>query len=253
MTLIVRATLSLILLAGMLQPVAAQTAQQIISRSEDILKGASSKGSFRMVITTPDYTRSMEMDSWWVGTEKALIVITSPRREAGNKTLKVKNELWMYLRNTETTIKIPPSMMLQSWNGSDFTNDDLVRESSLAKDYNPTILAKEDMDGATTWKIQLLPKPTAPVVWGKIIHWIRTKDYLPAQTEYYDEKGGLVRTMKYSDIKKFGSRTIPSKWVLINDTKQGHRTEFDYLDVQFDVRIPDRIFSFQELERGRTR
>ena len=98
MTLIVRATLSLILLAGMLQPVAAQTAQQIISRSEDILKGASSKGSFRMVITTPDYTRSMEMDSWWVGTEKALIVITSPRREAGNKTLKVKNELWMYLQ-----------------------------------------------------------------------------------------------------------------------------------------------------------
>ncbi len=33
--------------------------------------------------------------------------------------------MWEYLKNTETTIKIPPSMMLQSWNGSDFTNDDL--------------------------------------------------------------------------------------------------------------------------------
>lgn len=253
MILIKRATVGLLLLGGLLQPIAAQTAEQIVKRSEDILKGASSKGTFRMVITTPDYTRTMEMDSWWVGTQKALIIITSPRREAGNKTLKVKNELWMYLRNTETTIKIPPSMMLQSWNGSDFTNDDLVRESSIAEDYTATILAREDVDGAATWKIQLLPKPTAPVVWGKIIHWIRTKDYLPARTEYYDEKGGLVRTMKYSDIKTFGSRTIPSKWVMINDTKPGHRTEFDYLDVQFDIRIPDRIFSFQELERGRTR
>jgi len=230
-----------------------QTAHQIIKKSEDLLRGQTSKGSFRMTITTPDYTRTMEMDSWWVENEKALILITSPRREAGNKTLKVGNELWMYLRNTETTIKVPPSMMLQSWNGSDFTNDDLVRESSMIDDYTATILAEESVGGAPTWKIELVPKPTAPVVWGKIIHWVRKKDYLPAQTEYYDEKGAKVRTMSYSDFKKFGDRTIPSKWFLGNDAKPGHKTEFEYLDVAFDVPISDRIFSFQELERGRPR
>jgi outer membrane lipoprotein-sorting protein len=115
------------------------------------------------------------------------------------------------------------------------------------------ILGEEEIDGTVTWKIQLLPKPTAPVVWGKIYEWIRKKDYLPARTEYFDEKSQLVRTMQYSDVKRFGDRTIPSKWVLINDSKPGHRTEFEYLDVQFDVKIPDRIFSFQELERGRSR
>ncbi|MEK6756220.1 MAG: outer membrane lipoprotein-sorting protein [Bacteroidota bacterium] len=230
-----------------------QSAEEIIRRSENLLKGVSSKGKFRMTIVTPDYTRTMEMRSWWVGEEKALIEITAPRREAGNKTLKVNNELWMYLRNTETTIKIPPSMMLQSWNGSDFTNDDLVRESSLVDDYAMKILSDEVVETEPCWKIELLPKPTAPVVWGKIYHWVRKKDYLPSRTEYYDEKGALMRTLIYSNVKQFGSRRVPSKWLMLNNIKPGHTTEFEYLEAQFDIRLSDRIFSFQELEKGRNR
>lgn len=232
---------------------AQESPEAIVRKSEDLLKGASSRGTFRMTITTPDYTRTMQMDSWWVGNEKALIVITEPRREAGNKTLKVNNELWMYLRNTETTIKVPPSMMLQSWNGSDFTNDDLVRESNLVNDYTMRILAEEPVGADMCWKIELLPRPTAPVVWGKIIHWVRMQDYLPSRTEYYDEKNVRVRTMMYSKNRKFGGRTIPSMWTMVNDLKRGHSTEFEILAATFDVPISDRTFSFQELEKGRTR
>jgi outer membrane lipoprotein-sorting protein len=137
--------------------------------------------------------------------------------------------------------------------GSDFTNDNLVRESNLVRDYTMKILAEETIDNELCWKIELFPKPTAPVVWGKIIHWVRKKDYLPSMTEYYDEKGALIRKMVYSDIRRFGNRTIPSKWTMINNLKQGHRTEFEILDAQFDVKISDRIFSFQELEKGRAR
>lgn len=230
-----------------------QSAREIVMRSEDLLKGKTSKGTFRMTIVTPDFTRTMEIESWWVGNEKALIVILSPRREAGNKTLKVKNELWMYLRNTETTIKIPPSMMLQSWNGSDFTNDDLVRESSIVEDYAMKIVAEEMVGSASTWKIELLPKPTAPVVWGSIHHWVRKSDYLPAKTEYFDEKGTLVRTMEYSVFKEFDGRKIPATWRMVNNAKPGRETRFEYLDIDFDVNISDRIFSFQELEKGRGR
>jgi outer membrane lipoprotein-sorting protein len=231
----------------------AQSAEEIIRRSEDIQKGKTSKGSFRMVIETADYTRSMEMETWWVGNEKALIVVTSPRREAGNKTLKLKNELWMYLRNTETTIKVPPSMMLQSWNGSDFTNDDLVRESSLIDDYTMRILAQDTVAGAPTWKVELLPRPTAPVVWGKIHHWVRRADFLPARSEYFDETGVLMRTMVFENIKRMGGRLIPTRWSMTNDQKPGNRTTFEYLDVAFDIAISDRIFSFRELEKGTAR
>ena len=248
-----RVSLLLFVSLVILAPTGAQSIEEIVKRSEDIVRGETSTGTFRMTVTTPDFERTMEMKSWWKGTEKALIIITAPRREAGNKTLKVDKELWMYLRNTETTIKVPASMMLQSWNGSDFTNDDLVRESSMIDDYDVTLLGEETVDNVKNWKVQLVPKASSAVVWARIVHWIRQVDYIPSQTEYFDERGNLVRTMTYGGITTMGGRKIPTTWSMINDAKPGNRTVFEYLDVQFDVPISDRTFSLRELERGTIR
>ncbi len=185
----------------------AQQAEDIVRQAEEKVKGKTSYGTIEMTVTTPDYVRKSIMDSWWVGNDKALISIKSPAMEAGNKTLKIGNEMWSYLRNTETTIKVPPSMMLQSWNGSDFTNDDLVRESNLARDYYSKIIDNETISGELCWKIELTAKPDAPVVWGKIYYWVRQKDNLPSIVQYYNEKGNMVRYMVYSDINDFHGRT----------------------------------------------
>jgi outer membrane lipoprotein-sorting protein len=226
-----------------------QTAYEIVQKAEDAIKGETSVGTFIMNITTPDFKRSLTMKAWWQGNEKSLIIITAPPKEKGNKTLKIGNEIWMYLKNTETTIKIPPSMMLSSWNGSDFTNDDLVRESKLIRDYNLKLMFEEKIGSEMCWKIELTPKPDAPVVWGKIYYWVRKSDFLPALVQYYDEKGKLQRTMKFSDYKKMGGRKIPCRMILINNRKKGHSTEFIYKKVKFDVKIKPRIFSFRELEK----
>lgn len=239
--------LGAVLAAASLQ---AQDAREIVRRSETLLRGTTSHGTFVMTVSTPDYVRSMEMESWWEGEEKALIVIRAPKKEAGNKTLKIGTEMWNYLRATETTIKIPPSMMLQAWNGSDFTNDDLVRSSSLVDDYTHRIIAEEEVAGEACWKIALTPAPDAPVVWGRLYTWIRRKDFLPAIVEYYDETGTLMRVMQYGDVRRFGARTIPARWTMINKARAGHRTEFVIRDISFDLKLPDRIFSFRELERG---
>lgn len=230
--------------------VLSQTAQEIIQKAEASIKGESAHGTVEMTVVTPDYTRAIQMESWWVGNEKALIVVNAPRKEAGNKTLKIKNEMWNYLKNTESTIKIPPSMMLQSWNGSDFTNDDLVRESNLTKDYSQEIGGEEEIGGEPCWKVQLTPRPEAPVVWGKLYYWVRQRDYLPARVDYYDEKGTLIRYLVFSDYRQVGNRKIPAQWVMYNNAKEGRHTEFKIIDMDFDVNIPDRIFSFRELERG---
>ncbi len=227
-----------------------QTAKEVVAKAEETIKGKTAHGLVEMTVVTPDYTRTLKMESWWVGNKKALIVIKSPRREKGNKTLKIGNEMWSYLANTETTIKIPPSMMLQSWNGSDFTNDDLVRESKIQRDYDLKILGEDKIDGVKCWKIQGIPHPDAPVVWGKIIYWVRKADYLPAKVEYYDEKGILKRYMEFKEIKKIGGRKLPTVWRMVNMVKKGHSTTFKILSMQFDIRIPDRIFSFRELEKG---
>lgn len=227
----------------------AQTAEEIIRRAENATKGESSKGKISMTVVTPDFTRSLSMQSWWVGNEKALIVILSPQKDKGNKTLKIGNEMWSYLKNTETTIKVPPSMMLQSWNGSDFTNDDLVRESNLNRDYKIKLITEEAIAGDMSWKLELIPNPDAPVVWSRIYYWVRKKDYLPSLIQYYNEKGALVRTMKFSDYRTIGDRFIPCKWILISNNKPGNYTELILDEAEFDVKIPDKIFSFRELEK----
>ncbi|MDH3252327.1 MAG: outer membrane lipoprotein-sorting protein [Ignavibacteria bacterium] len=228
----------------------AQTPQEIIKKAEDTLRGDTSRGTFEMTVVTPEFTRTLRMESWWIGEKKSLITIKAPKKEEGNKWLKIGNEMWNYLKSTETTIKIPPSMMLQSWNGSDFTNDDLVRESSMSEDYDADIVAEEEAAGEMCWKFRLLPKPEAAVVWGKLYVWVRQKDILPSIVEYYDEKGVLIRYMAYSSVKTMGGRTIPTIWSMHNKIKQGNRTEFIVLDIEFDIAIPDRVFSFRELERG---
>ncbi len=225
--------------------------EQIVKRSEDAIRGKTSHAVFEMTIVTPYYKRTLKLESWWVGTQKALIVVRAPRKEAGNKTLKIGNELWNYLRNTETVIKLPPSMLLQSWNGSDFTNDDLVRESSIVRDYQLTLLGEEPVDGELCWKIEGIPRPEAAVVWGKIRYWVRKSDGLPARVEFYDEKGTLIRHLEYHDFKVLGGRKIPTRWLMVNDVKPGRYTEIRILDIQFDIKIPSRIFSLRELERGR--
>jgi len=229
----------------------AQTAEEIVRKSESVLKGTTSRGTYLMTIVTPEYTREMEMRTWWDdAADKSLIHITAPKKEAGNKWLKIGNEMWNYLKATETTVKIPPSMMLQSWNGSDFTNDDLARESSLEKDYTHTLLGEEDINGERCWKIASVPKADAAVVWGKIYSWVRMKDFIASVAQFYDEKGTLLRYMVYSGIKQLGGRTMPTVWTMHNKSKPGHRTEFVILDAAFDISIPSSMFSFRELERG---
>ncbi len=228
-----------------------QTADEIIRRTEEQLRGKTSTGTYHMTVVTPEFTRTMAMQTWWdEEADRSLIKITAPKKEAGNKWLKIGNEMWNFLKATETTVKIPPSMMLQSWNGSDFTNDDLARESSLEKDYTHKLIGEEDINGEPCWKIASIPKPDAAVVWGLIYTWIRKQNYLSSVAQYFDEKGQMVRYMVFSDIRTLGGRSIPTRWTMYNKAKEGHRTDFVIKEAAFNIRIPESMFSFRELERG---
>ena len=145
---------------------------------------------------------------WSEGTEKSFILMLAPARDKGVTFLKIGREMWNYIPRINRVIKIPPSMMLQSWMGSDFTNDDLVKESSVVDDYTHEFLGREEEAGFDAYKVALTPKPTAPVVWAKIVEWIRVDDYVPLKAEYYNERGELIRTLVFLDIEEMGGRTI---------------------------------------------
>jgi len=222
----------------------------IIKKVDQLYRSKSSSSSMEMEIITPHWQRTLALDAWTEGMDKTFFRITSPKKEQGVATLRVENEMWNYLPKTNKVMKVPPSMMMSSWMGSDFTNDDLVKEFSLFEDYSYELI---EMDGGedSLYHIKAIPREDLPVVWGHIIIAVRKQDYLPVWQKYYDEKGALMRVWAFSDIKTFGDRTIPSVMEIVPQNKEGHKTIVRYLTVEFDTEIDEDIFSLRNLRAAR--
>lgn len=228
-----------------------QDATEIIKKMDENLRGNSSMQKMTMTIVRPTWKRSISMTSWSQGQDYSMIKITAPAKEAGQVFLKRQKEMWNWVPSIDRMIKIPPSMMMQSWMGSDFTNDDLVRESSIVNDYDHSIAGNETIDGMDCYKILLNPKPDAPVVWGKVIVWVTKADYIELKAEFYDEDGDLVNTMKLSAIKTMSNRKLPTHWEMIPADKNGDETILDLETAQFNVNIPQNFFSQQNMKQVR--
>jgi outer membrane lipoprotein-sorting protein len=228
-----------------------QEAVEIVRKANNLLRSTSSYGEFSMQVIKPDWQRTIKMKVWSLEPEYAMIYITEPAKDKGMVTLKMEKEVWNWIPTIQRIIKIPPSMMLQSWMGSDFTNDDLVRQSSIVEDYNHQIITEEEHQGYECFKIEMIPKPEAGVVWGKIITWISKKEFLQLRADYYDEDGYLVQTMTGTEIKKMGGRLIPTIWEMQPEDKPDQKTVFVYLTIEFDIPINKAFFSQQNMKRVR--
>lgn len=227
----------------------AQTAIEIIKKADEKVRGNTSKSEMIIKIVRPTWEREMTMKTWSKGTKMSMVLITSPAKDAGTVFLKREKEIYNWIPSIERNIKLPPSMMMQSWMGTDFTNDDLVKESSAVEDYTHKILNDSTIEGRICWKIELTPKPNAPVVWGKIYSWVDKKDYLQLRSEFYDEDGFLINTMIGSDIKTLGGKILPSRVEMIPAEKKGNKTVMIYNSLLFDMEISDDFFSAQNMQR----
>lgn len=223
--------------------------KEIVRKSDEKFRGASSTGSFSMTIQRPTWSRTISMKSWALGTDYSLIYVTAPAKEKGQVFLKRKNEMWNWVPTIERMVKVPPSMMMQSWMGSDFTNDDLVRESSIVKDYTHKLLGEETIDKYACYKVELIPLENAPVVWGKVLMWVSKQDFLWLKAEFYDEDGVLVNTEVLSDIKKMDDRVIPTRMEMIPADKKGQKTIMIFEDTKFNVPLKEDFFSIQNMKK----
>ena len=224
------------------------SAKEIIQKADDKGRGKTSKGSMTLTIIRPDWTRSISLKSWTKGREYSLIYITSPAKEKGQVFLKRQKEMWNWVPSIERMIKIPPSMMMQSWMGSDYTNDDLVKESSLVVDYTQKLLGIEDVRGQKCYKVELTPLPDAAVTWGKIITWITVDGFNQWESEYYDEDKNLINLMNAYNIKKMGDREIPTRLEIEPVGKKGKKTILEINSMSFNQLISDSFFSQQNLK-----
>lgn len=220
-------------------------AHEIIKKVDENFRGKNIYMQLNMKVVSMGHERVMKMQSYSQGTKKSFVKIIYPPKDEGITFLSLDREMWQYVPKIERIIKIPPSMMLQKWMGSDITNDDMVKQSSIVEDYEPKIIKRE----GRVVTIELTPKENAPVVWGKIILNIDTETYTSHKDIFYDEEGKEVRFFIYKNVKKVGNYFIPTYWRVEASDAKGRYTEMVIEEVEYDTKISEEYFTKSALKR----
>ncbi|MCW8983535.1 MAG: outer membrane lipoprotein-sorting protein [Gammaproteobacteria bacterium] len=228
-----------------------ERAREILRSIDDLWRGDSSYAIFSMHVKTEHYQRSMQMEAWSKGKDKSLVKILKPLKEKGTASLKSGKHLYSYLPRTDRTIRLTSGMMMGSWMGSHFTNDDLVDESRMDEDYTPAVTFEGVRDGNDIIEFALIPKEDAAVVWGKIILTVFAKSLLPIEEIFYDEDGIETRRMSFSDYKVMSGRELPAVMRVTPTDKPDEYTEIIYETLELNVDLKDSLFSINSLKRRR--
>ncbi len=224
-------------------------ARVILLEIDELWRASSSQGQVRMQVRTANYTRTLVLETWSKGKDRSLVRISAPLKEKDTASLKSGATMYTYLPRTDRTIRLTSSMMMGSWMGSHFTNDDLVKESRLSEDYAPAITFRGERDGERIVEFTLTPHPEAAVVWGRIVMTVTDRGHLPLVAFYYDDDNNLARTITFHDIKELGGRRLPTRLKVVPADKPGEYTELVYESLRFDLELPDSFFSLLELRR----
>jgi len=225
-------------------------AKQIVREAWDYWRGTSSYAEMTMTIHRPDWERSMSMRAWTQGQKKSLVRVTAPKKDKGNGTLMDDNNMWSYSPKVNRIIKVPSSMMGQSWMGSDFSNKDVSRADDIVEQYDHSIISIEDIDGQTVYEIEAIPKEDAAVVWGKEILTVRDDKILLAE-DFYDQDGILVKSMTALEIGEMGGRVIAIRQRMQQTDTPDEWTEMQVLDTEYDVELADSLFTLSNLRNPR--
>lgn len=236
-----------IISSGLCQP----PIDELVHSLDQLYRSDDSYAEMSMHIVTPHWERILTIKAWSHGIDKTFIRILSPAREAGMASLRIGAEMWNYLPNTSSTVRIPPSMMAGSWMGSDITNNDIVREITYVNDYTysyttDTTLTDAQTDGVVY--IELFPKSSTAVVWSSIVFAVRIEDTMPLWEKYYDSHGDLIKTVTYSDVQEMDGRTIPAQMQVIPADKEGQSTTITWSHAEFNRGLDSSIFSLSNLQ-----
>jgi outer membrane lipoprotein-sorting protein len=225
-------------------------AQSLVEDSFHYMRGKSSVSTVVMTVHRPDWERKMTIKAWTRGRKDSLFYIEAPPKDHGNGTLKRGREMWMYNPKINRVIKVPPSMMSQSWMGSDFSNNDLAKSDSLLTDYTHSLIGTETHDGQTVHLIKSIPKPEAPVVWGMQKLKIR-QDLIWLSQEFFDEDLEPVKAMTMLEIQMLGGKLYPKLWRMHKVDTENKYTELNYTSLVFKNDLPDSLFTRTSLKKAK--
>lgn len=229
----------------------ALSAEEIIKKADEKVRGKTNHSIMEMEIVRPTWKRNISFRAWGRGLDYSMTYITSPAKDKGQVFMKRKTEMWNWMPTIGRMIKIPASMMSQGWMGSDYTNDDILKESSMVVDYNHNLVAEEKVEGFDCYKIEMIPKEEAAVIWGKVHKWITKDEFIQIKSEYFDEDDDLVKSDFGYDFKVMDGRLIPTRIEIVPADEEGKKTVLYLTEIQFDIDLPESYFSQQNMKRIR--
>jgi outer membrane lipoprotein-sorting protein len=228
----------------------AEDGASVVDRAFKHMRGKTSAAVIEMTIQRPDFSRTMVMKAWTQGKSEGLFFIESPPKDAGNGTLKKGRNMWTYNPKVNRTIKLPPSMMSQSWMGSDFSNNDLSKTDSMVEDYTHTITDTRSKNGIRIYEVTSVPHEEAAVVWGKLELTVR-EDGVLLREAFFDEDDLLVKEMTTQEISSMGGRLFPRVWIMRKAGETEKFTKLTYKELGFDVNLPKNLFALSSLKTKR--
>ncbi len=239
----------------MLSVVAAPSAfaldpRELVREAIDHWRGVASVGEMTMIIHRPDWERTMSMQSWTQGNKKSLIRVTAPQKDRGNGTLMIDNSMWNYSPKVNRVIKVPSSMMGQSWMGSDFSNKDVSRADDIVDQYTHTLLETTEHEGKAVYLIEAVPLEEAAVVWGREVLKIR-EDLVLLEQSYYDQEGELVKQLEALDIGEMGGRIIVLRQRMSKADSPEEWTEMQVKTMIYDAKLDSNLFTLANLRNPR--
>ncbi len=239
-----------LLVALATQSLYANEAQDIVRAAINYWRGTSSVGEMTMTIHRPDWERSMSMRAWTQGADRSLVRVTAPKKDKGNGTLIDDNNMWSYSPKINRVIKVPSSMMAQSWMGSDFSNKDISRVDDIIDQYEHRILGEEEQDGHTVYQIESIPHEDAAVVWGKEVLDIRDDNVL-VNHSFYDQDGELVKVLVTLEIGDMGGRVVAIRQRMNKVDEPDEWTEIVVDSMEYDLELKDSLFTLSNLRNPR--
>jgi outer membrane lipoprotein-sorting protein len=242
--------IALAVLAALPPSSSAEDARDIVRAAWEHWRGTTSQGQMTMTIHRPSWERSMSMKTWTRGQKHSLVRVTAPRKDAGNGTLMIDNSMWTFSPKVNRVMKVPSSMMGQSWMGSDFSNKDVSRADTIVDQYDHTLLEEEESDGHAVYVIQSIPHEDAAVVWGKEVLRVRDDNVLLKQ-DFYDQDGRLVKSLTSTKVGPMGGRVLALVQRMEKLESEGEWTEVVIESMSFDVEMPDSVFTRSNLRNPR--
>jgi outer membrane lipoprotein-sorting protein len=239
-----------VLAALFAQTIHANEARDIVRAAIDYWRGLSSYGEMTMTIHRPDWERSMSMRAWTQGEDRSLVRVTAPKKDRGNGTLIDDDNMWSYSPKINRVIKVPSSMMGQSWMGSDFSNKDISRVDDIIDQYEHSIVNQEELDGHTVYRIESIPHEDSAVVWGREMLTIRD-DHVLLEHSFYDQDGELVKKLVSLEVAEMGGRVIATRQRMQKAEEADEWTEIVVATMEYDLDLRDSLFTLSNLRNPR--